>query len=220
MRLSRQFPADPVDDLVRWLTELPAGEIAVDRTVALEDHLVRAWAHIPGGDQGGMQPQKLRGRIEDPRWDPPILTFRIERHGAMDRGSTRAELQHWTVDVDRRVADLSQGSYRQRVPRAPRLDIRPIAEDVAHAILCLDQADSRLHWLAGDRVRVDGREALRQAQSNAPGEPSAPSPERTEDGRRRRLFRELERILGDQGWERDRRTRGFVVYRTPGTRRE
>ncbi len=59
------------------------------------------------------------GRMEDVRWEPPVLSFRIERHGAMGVGSTRAELQNWRVDFDLKPAqcECSRG-YRQALARA------------------------------------------------------------------------------------------------------
>lgn len=40
--------------------------------------------------EGGMLSNKLLRRMEDVLWALPILSFRIERHGGTDCGSTRA----------------------------------------------------------------------------------------------------------------------------------
>jgi hypothetical protein len=66
----------------------------------------------------------------------PVLSFRIERHGAMGVGSTRAELQNWRVDLDRKTAQCERSrSYRQALPRAEVVRIEPIARELADSII-------------------------------------------------------------------------------------
>ena len=60
-----------------------------------------------------MAGHKLIGRMENVEWHPPILTFLIERHGGTVLGSARAELQRWTVDLDRRTATCERVGHRQ-----------------------------------------------------------------------------------------------------------
>jgi hypothetical protein len=75
-----------------------------------------------------MKAEKLYGRMESVLWEPPLLTFVIERHGSTIRGSTRAELQHWTVDVNQGTATLALGGHRQLYPAQPRLNIQPLVD--------------------------------------------------------------------------------------------
>jgi hypothetical protein len=69
-------------------------------------------------------------RAEELSWNPPILSFTIERHGATARGSSRAELHEWTVNLHEgtahwaasssnpgMLADSGEGAGRQR-PRS------------------------------------------------------------------------------------------------------
>ena len=37
-------------------------------------------------------------------WDPPVLSFVVEQNSAVGMGSTRAQLQRWLVDIDRKTA--------------------------------------------------------------------------------------------------------------------
>ena len=74
--------------LKKHLFALVPGEIAeTGRVAAL---LAGCWHEFVGAESQRMHAGKL-GRIENVRWEPPVLSFRIERHGAMGVGSTRAE---------------------------------------------------------------------------------------------------------------------------------
>src|SRR5260370_36638499 len=86
--------------------------------------------------------------------EPPVLSFQIERHGAMGVGSTRAELQHWRVDLDRKTAQCERnGSYRQALPRAEGVRIEPIARELADSIIA-GSVDQRLKWQGDASERI------------------------------------------------------------------
>jgi hypothetical protein len=105
--------------LKKHLCALAPGEIAeIGRVTAL---LANCWHEFAGAESQRMHAGKL-GRMEDVSWVPPVLSFRIERHGAMGVGSTRAELQNWRVDLDRKTAQCERSrSYCQALPRAEGL---------------------------------------------------------------------------------------------------
>jgi hypothetical protein len=44
------------------------------------------WADLEGASDEAMEPWKL-GRMENPEWLPPVLTFVVERHGGTVLGS-------------------------------------------------------------------------------------------------------------------------------------
>jgi hypothetical protein len=93
----------------------PGAMVGTVRVTAL---LAGCWHEFEGVESQRMHAGKL-GRMENVRWEPLVLSFRIERHGAMGVGSTRAELQDWRVDLDRKTAQCeSSRSYRQALPRA------------------------------------------------------------------------------------------------------
>lgn len=74
--------------------------------------LAGCWHEFARSASKRMHAGKL-GRMEAVRWDPPVLSFTIERHGAMSAGSTRAELQQWRIDLDRKTARCERSrSYR------------------------------------------------------------------------------------------------------------
>jgi hypothetical protein len=79
-----------------------------------------------GADETAMEGWKV-SRAEELSWNPPILSFTIERHGATARGSSRAELHEWTVTLHEgtahwaasssnpgMLADSGEGAGRQR----------------------------------------------------------------------------------------------------------
>jgi hypothetical protein len=51
--------------------------------------------------------------MEDVAWQPPKLSFAVERHGGMVMGSTRADVQHWEVDLEKRTTSLAKAGRRQ-----------------------------------------------------------------------------------------------------------
>ena len=73
--------------LQRHLAALAPGAIAdIGKLAAL---LAGCLHQVEGTHAQGMHAGKL-ARMEAVRWEPPLLSFIIERHGAMALGSTRA----------------------------------------------------------------------------------------------------------------------------------
>jgi hypothetical protein len=135
-----------------------------------------------------MTANKLLGRIEEISWEPPTLSFIIERHGGMTYGSSRAELQYWSIDVDEGTAAFGPGSYRQKRPRQPPLDVKPLAREVADLIEN-GISDERLEW-GKDEVRVQIGKII----------PSEYQPKETLTGRRKRFRKALSEELEPKGW--------------------
>src|SRR5262245_40805290 len=136
--------------LLHYLATISPGPIS--DPAAIERLLADCW-HEFGGDDGGMTGQKLLGRMEEVVWEPPILTFKIERHGGTVQGSSRATLQEWRLDLDKKTACCEERRFRQVRGRQPRLDVRALAEEVASLIL-RRQESGRLKWYEDGRVRV------------------------------------------------------------------
>ena len=178
--------------LKKHLSALAPGTIA--ETVRVAALLADCWHEFVGAESQRMHVGKL-GRMEDVRWEPPVLSFRIERHGAMDMGSTRAELQDWRVDLDRKTARCeSNRGYRQALPRAEGVRIEPIARELAESIIA-GRSDQRLKWRGGDRVRVLIGKVF----------PHDSGYMQTVTGRRKRLRADLEPLLAESGWRDIRR---------------
>jgi hypothetical protein len=81
---------------------------AIRETRDLERLLAVCWHDLDGADQTGMDGGKLIGRMEAVSWEAPILTFKIERHGATMCGSTRADVYTWRVDVNAGTAETDE----------------------------------------------------------------------------------------------------------------
>lgn len=165
----------------------------------IEAPLADVWDSLQGSGEGGMCAYKLIGRIEDPSWEPPLLRFSIERHGAARYGSTRAEIQCWVVDME--AGDASIGSTRQRQlrPTAPRFQAAKLATEIAeavgngepHPLIDWNQDGGGFVFVA-DRV-PELNEGFKQ----------------TLEGRQRRMREELHLALAQAGWHfsRNRWTR-------------
>jgi hypothetical protein len=172
--------------LAAHLATLPPG--LVQDKDAVERLLIKEWHGLSGSDDGGMQSRKLNGRTESMEWNPPVLTFTIERHGGTVNGSSRAELQRWRVDTAERSAKIASSGRRQLRPAAKRLDVRPLAEAVAKAIL--NSSESELvKKLPDGRIRVLIRTVIPDSEF-----------EQTTAGRRKRFRKILEPLLTAAGW--------------------
>lgn len=178
--------------LIRRLRDLAPGEIAEPGHVAAL--LASCWREFERSTAERMHAGKL-GRMEAVRWEPPVLSFTIERHGAMSMGSTRAELQRWLVDIDRRTARCERSrSYRQALPRAEGVRIEPIARELADNIIA-GRADERLKWHGGETVRVLMAKVF----------PYESGYMQTVTGRRKRLRAALGELLAGEDWREVRR---------------
>ncbi len=196
------------DQLLAWeQSELRAGlraELDVQGfSPRAADLLAELWPWLEGGSQTKMAPWKI-ARLERVVWNPPELTFELERHGGTVQGSTRGDLQTWTVDLDRLTAAVATTGRRQLHPTASRFNARPVAERIARSIAeRVDHAGLRWENLPGrDLVRVLVAEIV-------PDD----SFKQTVQGRRKRLREELKRCLEGSGWTADEGKRD--VWRGP-----
>jgi hypothetical protein len=173
---------------MRFFDRLPPGPI-VD-TTELAAILAARWHEVDGGSLNGMAVSKLRGRMEDVEWHPPILTFTIERHGGTVYGSTRAELKSWTLDTEKITATGETVGRRQLHPMQARQKVEPLAEEIA-ALIVKRQQDQRLKWYGDDKVQVVIGEVLSAASAV----------KQTLAGRRKRFRQALTARLAENGWE-------------------
>ena len=95
--------SDPVVKLRAVLANLPPGPVAPEALPSVTKAMIRAWYLLDGHDETGLRAHRLRD-MEDPEWEPPCLRFRMERHGKVVLGSTRAEVETWEVNVERGTA--------------------------------------------------------------------------------------------------------------------
>jgi len=183
---------EPLDALREWLSTRNPGPIPKSVRGTLLPLLEDAWADLEGCEEQGMHAGKLP-RAEQVRWDPPVLSFVIERHGGTVCGSTRAERQGWTVDLKTCSTEWEMVGHRQVTPMAPRLDVRPIAEEIV-TLVRRSKNDPRLHWRADGSVHVVITRII----------PDGSGVRRTVADRRKRLTRALDERFKDAGWSRGR----------------
>lgn len=181
---------DTFERLKIFMAKLPVGFVTPEMQDELTLHLMECWHMFSGSDEDAMAAYKLK-RMENPSWNPPILDFDIERHGATAMGSTKAEIQGWQVDFNMRAAKSEKMGYRQIYPRDAALDVKPIADELSRLVVT-GARDDRLQWSAAGCVRILSGKII----------PSVLSPKQTVEGRRNRLVKALEERLTLQGWER------------------
>lgn len=176
-----------LETLKAYLKTVESGRVRDSRE--LERLLAACWGEFPGWDWEGMHAGKIAGRLEDVTWQPPCIAFTIERHGAVVLSSTRAELQHWVVDVDAGTADCVKKGRRQLEPMAPRVDVKPIAKDLMKRIRRHEES-ATLRWKGPDEVHVVTSLVF----------PDESGFRETVRGRQKRLSKELARLLEEAGW--------------------
>ena len=175
------------NSLQEFLSQLQPGAVQDQDQRTVERLLFEVWPTIEGADSGGMQDYKLLGRTEKMTWTPPNLFYSIERHGGIVLGSTRAELQNWVIDTSSLKADISSGGHRQLDPMAKRLDVKPIADEIAELIVN-NRESSKLKRFPDGRVQV------------LIGPIITGRCEGTETGRRKRFRAALESRISPHGW--------------------
>lgn len=202
VRLQENDHGDRMTSISPWmqlkevLGEAAATGVPADEVPDLEGLIANVWPE--GVIEGGMTRAKLLGRTVNPAWNPPKLTFEIERHGAAAFGSTRAEVQLWCIDVAHSTVKLAGSRTRQLVPTQPRLDVKALAADAAD-LIARGADDPRLVWARDRRhVRVLINEIV-------PSE----GPKQTAGDRRKRFRDSLEQLLDESGWTREERRDRF-----------
>lgn len=176
-------------DLLKYLKTIPAGSISDKEH--LEPLFIQCWEELDGWNSEGMKGYKLQGRMEDVKWDPPILSFSIERHGITVVGSTRATVQEWEINVQKKIALCENVRYRQVYKREPKLNVRQIAQEIVQLIIEGKQ-DERLKWYKDGSVRIHIGKIL----------PEGSSFKQTLINRRKRFRTAMDELMIDSGWQK------------------
>lgn len=193
-----------VEEFRAYLSSRPSGPVPVADLDAVASALWPVWNELADPDElrrTAMWDRKL-WRIERATWEPPVLSFDVERHGGLMAGGTRAEVQTWEVDVARGRAWLATERSRQIRPMAARVKVGPLVDEVV-ALVSSSADDERLAWSA-DRLKV--RVNLRAIAPLVVGYAS------TTAGRQERFSALLQERMAEISWERDR---GFTYRRRP-----
>jgi hypothetical protein len=198
--MQNQAQLDSLAELKRLLISRVAGPI---RDETIQQLLQSCWDLLGGSTQKGTLPEKLSGRMENLRWEPPHLLFEIERHGGTALGSSRAEIHQWRVDLEAEVAVCTTGRYRQLRRRIAPLDVKPLAEMIVRLIQS-GEVSPTLKWVSGDVVKI----AIGQIVP-------AGCAKQTLIGRRKRFKKALEPLLAQLGWHRKIGTSANTYQRGP-----
>ena len=188
-----------LDSLKAYLSQLPAGAVA--DTQELTSKLSACWGELEGANEGGMEAYKLWSRMETVTWNPPTLEFALERHGAVVLGSTLAELQNWSVNIDSGTATYTPGRKRVVVSKQAKLDVRPIAKEIAQIVVDR-KVDARVAWKNAETVQIHIGKII-------PDE----GPKQTVASRRRRFWAALEGHVRPNGWVRPSKGRAGTLTR-------
>jgi hypothetical protein len=173
--------------LKNYLATVPPGPVT--ETATLEGLLAACWDEFTG-DDGGMAGYKLLKRMEDVTWTPPTLNFAIERHGGTVMGSTRAEVQHWEVDLAKKTAILAKTGHRQLRPMARRIYIKPLVDRILAALRGGSESDLVFR-------HDDGTTTLNTTLIF----PGGSAVSMTLEGRRKKLREAVAAVLLKEGWE-------------------
>jgi hypothetical protein len=207
-----------IQKLERLLSDLPAGTVPKKYFEELFAIVVECWCEFSGSAETKMERWKVSRKMpEDVTWEPPLLSFVIERHGAAKFGSKRAERQEWTLDLQGRIASSSKIGFRQLRPNAPRLDVKGLADEVCATVAIGLNTTSRLvadgvvAWKCPDELMLFHGEII------------GGDNKQTISNRRKRFIAELEPKLAEIGWRVAAKGRGLrlkkIEYQDPTLRR-
>ena len=195
-----------MNELKDFLNSWKPGLLNRNQISKLQTLLQRYWHQFKGSDETKMAGYKLLRGIEDVEWDPPKLFFTIERHGITMLGSSRADLQMWTLNIeDETVTANTLDTYRQIYSRQSPLKVGLIAEDLYQKIT---------NNIVDDRIKRygDGRIEIRIGNINELKEGSAVK--QTLMQRRKRFRFKMDELLLNSGWEKIREN----LYRPGNTK--
>ena len=176
-----------VQDLKELLKTLPSGPFDGDVETEVRDLLASFWDAIPGALSTSMAARKL-SRAENWRWEPPIVSFVIERHGGTVQGSKLAELQSWFFDVERFVAGWGAAGSRRLQAFSPKLDLSALAAELI-ALVDKQAGDPRLTWKGIGCVRINVSVVIPDDAAK-----------QTTQGRRKRFRSALIPLMAAAGW--------------------
>jgi hypothetical protein len=192
----------PIDALRGVVAECAAGPVPEELRPSIERLLMDAWDGLIGSNIEGMAGRKVLARTERMVWQPPILSFVIERHGALvGGGSTRGELQRWQINTLTAETECSRTGHRQLRPASRPLKLTGIADDVVGAIVRHEANNPAVVWLSDNRVRVIPSQ-IAELQSGF---------KQTVEGRRKRFIAAVDGRLAELGWSRAS-VQGRFVY--------
>jgi len=108
-----------------------------------------------------MEAYKLDKRVENLVWAPPVLSFKMARHGATVWGSPREHLYRWHINVADKTATLEKGTFRLVRPSAAKLSkdkileiVRRVCEHVQNGRLSSAAPGISLTWKSETEILI------------------------------------------------------------------
>lgn len=176
-------------ELKKFLGDLPPGTVEAGETLDRLVHLLATvWEEIPGSEQEATYAYKL-SRMESVEWDGEVLEFTLERHGPTARGSTRAKLHRWSVQIDPPNAFLSEAGSRVVGQISPKWYPDELVAELSFAIFN-GKEHPHVKWICENKFRVI------EIGSLVPGDCKE-----TLAGRRYRFRSALRTCLSSSGWK-------------------
>jgi hypothetical protein len=166
----------------------------VPDTAKLESLLADSWAHLDGSSASHMTGKKLWNRMENVHWQPPILSFAVERHVAP--ASSQAVLQHWMVDFHNNTAAITKTEERTLHRLSLRVSVEEAGDEIARAII-EGSNDDRLEWDEDGTACVVASWVV----------PKESAFWHTLGTRRMKLSNYIGHVLADHGWKKCGRNR-------------
>jgi len=123
------------------------------------------------------------------QWQPPFLTFKLERHGWTVNGSSRASLHTWKVDLENRSAQITKNGHRTLDKPDDRLDCTKLAMHIAGKIQDGIDCDDFI-WSDGKKTVTLRLETIIPTTN-----------ERTTSGRRKRFRQIMVELMKKLDWE-------------------
>jgi hypothetical protein len=186
-----------IQELATLLRSTPVGLMPAETRMQVRKMLGACWTEFAGSTESKMAYWKAvrEEGADDLVWDPPILSFTVERHGAMVLGSSRVEKQEWKLDLQHKTAQHCTAGFRQMRPSAPRLNVKPVAARVCETVRQGPNANSDL--VSQGILVWNGDHALVRHGEIIPNN----GPAMTISGRRKRFRAELKSLIAALGWE-------------------
>jgi hypothetical protein len=178
-------------ELEDYLISLPQGVIQDQDIKNIEKYLEKVWEQLEDSNATQMCGFKLRRGIENVKWNPPILSFIIERHGGTVMGSSRAERQSWSIDIIQKKAYSGTVGYRQIYKRQPNLNVELLVKEV-FKLINEGTKDDRLKWNKDGSVRILIGKINELSKSSAV--------KQTMLGRRKRFMTSMDELMNSIGW--------------------
>jgi hypothetical protein len=190
-----------LENLRIYLDKLSSGEVA--NVGDVERLLFKCWGQLElASADAGLEGYELLNRTEGLSWNPPFLTFDIERHGETVGGSIYAHVYSWTVDLDRGVATMGSDPEPRRVRKPDKpltaAALSSLTNELIDAIL-EHRTDPRLSWDGDSKVKVLVSKVIPATNKQTSG------------ARRKRFWGLLEEGIKSQGWTRSSNRTQFLI---------